>query len=39
MKTLLIHSHTDPGATAGRYRRFLRIMPPISLAYVAAAME
>jgi len=39
MKILLVHAHSDPYITAGRYKKFLRIMPPISLAYVAAAAE
>ncbi|MEW6201020.1 MAG: radical SAM protein [bacterium] len=39
MKILLINPFTGSGATAGRYRRFLSPMPPISLAYVAAALE
>ncbi len=39
MKVLLINPHTDSEATAGRYRRFLSPMPPISLAYVAAALD
>jgi radical SAM superfamily enzyme YgiQ (UPF0313 family) len=39
MKTLLINPYTGSEETAGRYRRFLAPMPPISLAYVAAALE
>ncbi len=39
MNVLLINPHTDSEATAGRYRRFLSPMPPISLAYVAAALD
>lgn len=39
MKVLLVNPHIPAEATAGRYRRFLAPMPPISLAYVAAALE
>jgi anaerobic magnesium-protoporphyrin IX monomethyl ester cyclase len=39
MKVLLINPFTSSSATAGRYRRFLSPMPPISLAYIAAALE
>jgi len=39
MKVLLINPYTDSEATAGRYKRFLSPMPPISLAYVAAALD
>ena len=39
MKILLVSAYEDPGRTAGRYSRFLRTMPPISIAYVAAALE
>lgn len=39
MKVLLVNPHTSSRSTAGRYRRFLSPMPPISLAYVAAALE
>jgi len=39
MKVLLVNAYEDPALTAGRYSRFLRIMPPISIAYVAAALE
>ncbi len=39
MKVLLINPGSDTVATAGRYRRFLSPMPPISLAYVAASLE
>ncbi len=39
MKILLINPYTDSESTAGKYKRFLSPMPPISLAYVAAALE
>jgi len=39
MKVLLINAHEDAEKTAGKYKRFLKTMPPISLAYVAAALE
>jgi anaerobic magnesium-protoporphyrin IX monomethyl ester cyclase len=39
VKTLLIHPYTDTDHTAGRYKKFLSAMPPISLGYVAAAIE
>ena len=39
MKTLLIHPFTDTDHTAGKFKRFLSAMPPISLGYVAAAIE
>ncbi|HOX29510.1 MAG TPA: radical SAM protein, partial [bacterium] len=39
MKVLLINPHTSSAATAGKYKRFLSPMPPISLAYIAAALD
>lgn len=39
MRVLLINSYLDPRTTAGRYRRFLVTMPPITLAYLAASLE
>lgn len=39
MKVLLINPAQDPDLTAGYYKRMLAIMPPISLAYLAAALE
>jgi len=39
MNVLLVNAYEDPALTAGRYSRFLRPMPPISIAYVAAALE
>ena len=39
MNILLVNAHEDPGLTAGSYSRFLRPMPPISIAYVASALE
>jgi len=39
MKVLLVNAYEDPRLTAGRYSRFLMTMPPISIAYVAAALE
>jgi radical SAM superfamily enzyme YgiQ (UPF0313 family) len=39
MKVLLINPFISTHATAGKYRRFLEPMPPISLAYVAAALK
>lgn len=35
----MINPFSGSEATAGRYRRFLAPMPPISLAYVAAALD
>lgn len=39
MKVLLVNPYTSTRSTAGKYRRFLAPMPPISLAYVAAALD
>ncbi len=39
MRVLLINPAQDEGATAGYYRRMLAVMPPISLAYLAASLE
>ncbi|MEW5945888.1 MAG: radical SAM protein [bacterium] len=39
MRILLVNPYASSRRTAGRYRRFLTAMPPISLAYVAAALE
>jgi len=39
MKVLLINVYGDAEKTAGKYQRFLKTMPPISLAYVAASLE
>lgn len=39
MKVLLINPFISTQATAGKYRRFLEPMPPISLAFVAAALK
>jgi len=39
MKVLLVNAYESPRLTAGHYSRFLRTMPPISIAYVAAALE
>ncbi len=39
MKVLLVNPGSNSSVTAGRYRRFLAPMPPISIAYVAAALE
>ena len=39
MKVLLVHAHESAKKTAGSYRRFLKPIPPISLAYIAAARE
>ena len=39
MNVLLVNAYEDPKLTAGLYSRFLRTMPPISIAYVAAALE
>ena len=36
---LLLIPAVDPGSTAGYYRRMYAPMPPISLAYLAAALE
>jgi len=38
MKVLLVNAHASARATAGYYRRFLAPMPPITLAYLAAAL-
>ena len=39
MKILLVNAYEDPKLTAGGYSRFLRTMPPISIAYVASSLE
>lgn len=39
MKVLLINPAQDTRRTAGHYRRMLAVMPPISLAYLAASLE
>lgn len=39
MKFLLINAFHSPDATAGYYKRFLAPMPPITQAYIAAALE
>lgn len=39
MKILLINPGSDSKKTAGKYSDFLAPMPPISLAYVAAALD
>jgi len=39
MKVLLINPFTNTADTAGSYVRFLSPMPPISVAYVAAALH
>lgn len=39
MKVLLINPGANTTASAGSYKRFLAPMPPISIAYVAAALE
>lgn len=39
MKVLLVHAHESAKKTAGNYQQFLKPMPPISLAYIAAALE
>lgn len=39
MKLLLVNPYTETDRTAGKFNRFLEAMPPISIAYVAAAVE
>jgi len=39
MKVLLVNPYTDTDRTAGAFKSFLEAMPPISIAYVAAALE
>lgn len=39
MKVLLLNTFQRPEATAGKYNRFLTPMPPITIAYLAAALE
>ena len=39
MRVLLINPYISTEITAGRYQRFLAPMPPISLAYIAAALH
>ncbi len=39
MKVLLVNAFQSPSVSAGFYHRFLAPMPPISLAYPAAALE
>ncbi|MFT7625583.1 MAG: anaerobic magnesium-protoporphyrin IX monomethyl ester cyclase [Myxococcota bacterium] len=39
MKALIVNPYTDTDRTAGRFDKFLEAMPPISIAYVAAALE
>jgi anaerobic magnesium-protoporphyrin IX monomethyl ester cyclase len=38
-KILLVNPDTNYETTAGRYRRFMTPMPPLSLAYLAAALK
>jgi anaerobic magnesium-protoporphyrin IX monomethyl ester cyclase len=39
IKVLLLNTFQRPEATAGNYKRFLSPMPPITIAYLAAALE
>lgn len=39
MKALIVNPYTDTDRTAGKFEKFLEAMPPISIAYVAAALE
>ncbi len=39
IKVLLLNTFQRPEATAGAYKRFLSPMPPITIAYLAAALE
>ncbi len=39
MGVLLVNIHRDPGELAGPYHRLMARMPPITLAYLAAALE
>ena len=39
MKSLIVNPYTDTDRTAGQFKSFLEAMPPISVAYVAAALE
>jgi anaerobic magnesium-protoporphyrin IX monomethyl ester cyclase len=38
-KVLLLNTFQRPESTAGYYKKFLSPMPPITLAYLAAALE
>ena len=39
MKALIVNPYTETDRTAGKFKGFLEAMPPISVAYVAAALE
>lgn len=39
MKALIVNPYTETDRTAGKFKSFLEAMPPISVAYVAAALE
>lgn len=39
MKALIVNPYTETDRTAGKFNKFLEAMPPISVAYVAAALE
>ena len=39
MKALIVNPYTETDRTAGKFKDFLEAMPPISVAYVAAALE
>lgn len=39
MKSLIVNPYTETDRTAGKFKNFLEAMPPISIAYVAAALE
>lgn len=39
MKSLIVNPYTETDRTAGKFKNFLEAMPPISVAYVAAALE
>jgi anaerobic magnesium-protoporphyrin IX monomethyl ester cyclase len=39
VKALIVNPYTSTDRTAGRFKSFLEAMPPISIAYVAAALE
>ncbi len=39
MKALIVNPYTETDRTAGKFKNFLEAMPPISIAYVAAALE
>ena len=39
MKALIVSPYTETDRTAGKFKNFLEAMPPISIAYVGAALE